>query len=316
MIPRIAHLIWYGDRFPWVNVLAIRSALIQGEIEAVVLHHDCDLRQTRFWSSLTGLKGFEARRIESSAYFDSRDPTMRRLSKLHDALETATAKANVLRAAILARHGGIYLDLDTVTVRSLVPLTNAGLFCGAERIAFPANVLRSRDPVKIVRAIGLFGLRRLCLQLPEGWRAFRRIERYYASAVNNAVIGAEPEHPFILQMLERMVSMHPRKQRVRFALGTHLLQEMLETYQKRDLVVHPPSVFYPLAPEISRFWFRTCRRPALDEILLPETRIVHWYSSVRNRAVVDRIDPAFVRQHHARQRFSALALPILNAQGA
>jgi hypothetical protein len=208
------------------------------------------------------------------------------------------------------------MDLDTVTVRSLVPLTNAGLFCGAEHIVFPSNLLRSRDPIKLARSVGLVCIRKICVQLPEGWRTFRRIERYYNTAVNNAVIGVEPEHPFIQQMLERMVSMHPKKQQVRFALGTHLLQQMVETYEGSDLVVHPPVVFYPLAPEISRFWFRTCARPALDEILHPDTRIVHWYASVRNQSIVDQIEPEFVRRHYARQLFSALALPLLNAQGA
>jgi hypothetical protein len=44
-------------------------------------------------------------------------------------------------------------------------------------------------------------------------------------------------------------------------------------------------------------------------VLLPETRVVHWYASVRTRVLTSRIDPDYVRAHAGRQLFSDLALP-------
>ena len=76
-------------------------------------------------------------------------------------------------------------------------------------------------------------------------------------------------------------------------------------------VVHPPEVFYPLGPEISHQWFRVRPRVALDEALSPATRVVHWYASVENRALYERIDPAYVRAHAERQLFSALVRPFV-----
>ena len=69
-------------------------------------------------------------------------------------------------------------------------------------------------------------------------------------------------------------------------------------------------MFYPLGPEVSRHWFHVRQRRArLDEVLLPDTRVVHWYGSVKNQLLTDGIDSPYVRSHAARQLFSELALP-------
>ena len=82
-----------------------------------------------------------------------------------------------------------------------------------------------------------------------------------------------------------------------------------------DLTVHGPEVFYPLGPEMSRHWFhlRAGRARDLQRVLLPETRVVHWYSSADSGRVTARIDPAYVRDNAERQLFSALALPFVSA---
>jgi hypothetical protein len=73
--------------------------------------------------------------------------------------------------------------------------------------------------------------------------------------------------------------------------------------------VHPPPVFYPLGPEISRHWFDVRAAAPLARVLSPETHVVHWYGSVRTRLLTSRIDPDYVRAHAGRQLFSELALP-------
>ena len=107
--------------------------------------------------------------------------------------------------------------------------------------------------------------------------------------------------------------MDPQRQLVRYALGTHLLQEVVAAHAgDAALVVHPPPVFFPLSPEISEHWFRkTGSKPRLYEILRPETRVVHWYASVRTKSVVPLVDPDYVRAHAGSQPFSALAQQFL-----
>jgi hypothetical protein len=81
-------------------------------------------------------------------------------------------------------------------------------------------------------------------------------------------------------------------------------------FSDAELVIHEPAVFYPLAPEISTHWFRT-GPAALELALRPQTRIVHWYASVRSKPYVALIDPNYVKAHRHTQLYSALVSRVL-----
>jgi hypothetical protein len=305
MIPSVAHFIWFGRELPWAHVLAVRSALAAGGFERAVLHHADPLEGTRWWGELASLEGFEARRLDPAALLAGAGPRGGELAALFGRLKQPAAKANMVRAALLAREGGVYLDLDTITVGSLEGLRAAGgVFCGEEHVALPGAVRQGRNPLKWARAGVQLGVRDVFRRLPGGW---------LPRAVNNAVIGAEAGHPFLWALLTRMVELDPAKQVVRFALGTHLLQEAVEASRWGDVRVLPPAVFYPLGPEISEHWFRVVPEVRLEEVLLPETRVVHWYASVRTAAVVPQLDPDYVRAHAGSQLFAALASRFVEA---
>jgi glycosyl transferase-like sugar-binding protein len=317
VIPPVAHLLWFGPHLPWIYTLALRSAAERGGFERVVLHHADDISSSPGWADLASYPAVETRRLDAEAAVASAPGQGGALVDLFRRLRAPAARANVVRAALLAREGGVYLDLDTITVASLAPLrAEASFFCGRERLVFPGELKRSRSPLRWGAALARTALRDLCRRAPEGWRHFRRIEARYPSAVNNAVLGAEPGHPLLAELLARMAAMPRELQTVRFALGTHLLQAVVHDARGRErelgLRVHEPPVFYPLGPEISEHWFRFTPRPAPAEALLPETRVVHWYASVRTEGVVKHIDPAYVRANAGRQLFSALALPLLD----
>ncbi|HEU4409375.1 MAG TPA: glycosyltransferase [Polyangiaceae bacterium] len=316
MIPPVAHFLWFGRHLPWVYALAVRSAAARGGFERVVLHHDDDLSASPGFRELASLDRVETRRLDAEGLVARAPGPGGPLVDLFRRLRAPAARANVTRAALLALEGGVYLDLDTVTVASLTPLREeASFFCGEERLVFPGELKRSRSPLRWGAALGRTALRDLCRRAPEGWRHFRRIEHLYPRAANNAVLGAEPGHPLLLELLARMAATPRERQTVRFALGTHLLQAVLadagRTDAARGLRVHGPPVFYPLGPEISEHWFRFTPRPRPLEALLPDTRVVHWYASVRTEKVVGSIDPAYVRENAGRQLFSALARPLL-----
>ncbi|NMC70818.1 MAG: glycosyl transferase [Myxococcales bacterium] len=309
MIPPVAHLIWFGRRLPWAHALAAVSAARRGGFSRVVLHHADALEAGPGPEALRQEARVELRRLDPLAVFAGLGPLAAPLGEVYAELAAPAAKANVLRAAILAAEGGVYLDADTVTVRSFDELRRAGAFCGVERLALPFGVRRSRNPL-VWAAAGLKLLVRDVLRRwPWGYRAFRRVARWYPAAPNNAVLGAERGHPFVVELLCRMIECPRERRRVRYALGTHLLGETVAATEGAEVVVHPPRRFYPLPPEISEHWFRVGRRPSLGEVLAPETVAVHWYASVRTARVVPRIDPAYVRAHAGRQLWSALALP-------
>ena len=312
MIPPVAHFIWLGARLPWIFRLSIRSAALRGGFERVVLHHDKALALR----DLQALPGFEARRLSIDDLFERTGVTPRPLVALYRQLTSPAARANLLRLAILMQEGGVYLDTDTITVRSFDRLRKAGVFCGQERVALPYRVVRSRDPRVVLRAGLLMAARDVARRLPDGWRTFRRIEGRYPLAANNAVLGGAPGHAFLRGLLDHVVGLPAAERMKRYRLGTHALQECLGAYSgpAGDVVVHPPETFYPLGPEISEHWFRKRAHPVLGEVLTEATHVVHWYASVRTRNIVPKVDAPYVRRNCETQLFSALVRPLVGEE--
>lgn len=313
MIPRIGHVIWLGGELPWASGLALHSALVRSGLERVVLHHEPGLRLGYWTDRLRAHPRFELRRLEPERLLARVGRGGGDLAALYADMITPAARANVLRLGILATEGGIYLDADTVTIRPLAPLCDVGFFCGTEPVAFPAGSVSLRSPLRLGRGIMLHGVRAALARVDGGHRRFRAVEPLFHRAANNAVLGASPDHPFTRALVDAALRLPASERRVRFALGTHLLQRVLRDAPDLGVVVHPPEVFYPLGPEISQRWFRSASDTSLAEYVHPDTRVVHWYASVSVRGVTDHLSADFVRANAASIPFCNLALPLLAA---
>src|SRR5262249_7195408 len=242
-IPRHAHFIWLGRDLPWVNVLAVRSAAERGGFERVTLHHDEDLSAAPHYRALTGIDRVELRRLRLDDLIDGCGALAPALKAAYPKLPTPSIRKDLIRLAILYGEGGVYLDCDTVTVRSLEDLCGeTEAFCGEERIVFPGTVKRSRNPAVQLLALFRNGLRDLLALWPRGWAAFRAIEGFYPRAVNNAVIGSAPRSRFVTRALERITELPPSVQTRLCGIGPHLLQELATQFTRPELVVHPPPV--------------------------------------------------------------------------
>jgi len=222
-------------------------------------------------------------------------------------LTNPAARIDMLRAAILYLEGGMYLDMDTVTTSSLLPLLNTRQFVGCEFIIWPHFARTSRSPALWARSLTLDLTRKMMRRTPRGWKMFRLIEKFCYRGINNAVMGAEADAPLFEDYLRAMLTVPPERQTQPYALGPDLLQEVVGRYAPDDLTIQEPHVFYPLPPEISEHWFRIGRSVRLDAVLLAETRVVHWYASVGTKSRVALINPNYVRKHRENQLYSALA---------
>lgn len=312
MIPKHAHFVWLGPGFGFVHLLAVASAVRSGGFERVVVHHTDALDAVSAFRDSVALERVSAARLMPEALLELAGAGA--LVDTYRSLESPASRSNLLRVALLHEQGGVYLDTDTVTVKSFEALTSrGGAFVGEERLVFPGKaggpITARLRPSALLRTAARDVMRRL----PDGHRAFRRVADLYPKAANNAVIGAEARHPLLSELLERAAAMPPSRRQVRYALGTHLLQDVVSSYRGSDLNVLPPPVFFPLGPEISEHWFRVRPSVRLDEVVEPETLLVHWYASVRTKHHVARLDPAFIRAHAASQLFSALARPVVDA---
>ncbi len=318
-IPACAHFVWIGPRLPYVYVFAIRSAVMRGAMDAVVLHHTDDLEPCKEHALLMGTSGVTLRRFDPLQCLAAvgRDLDVGDgLAALYRRVENPVARSNILRAAILHTHGGIYLDLDTITIRSLRPLLAAPQWIGCERIVWPGFVRRSGSPWLKLKSSALSVMRDALRRAPEGHRWFRHVEDWYYEGVNGAILGSAPGMPLMASYLRAMTRVPRASETRKHALGTHLLQAEVAAYAGDDLTIHPPEVFYPLGPEISEHWFRERDHADLHSALGKRTRVVHWYASVRTKDFLTETTPEHVQHHVDRQLYSALAAPFIGDQAA
>jgi hypothetical protein len=312
-IPNRAHLIWFGSSFPWVNVLAVKSAALRGRFDEVILHHDSNLEATPHYRELVRTPNVVLRKLNVPALLASCTPHGEVLTQIFDRLEEPATRADLVRLAILYEEGGVYLDMDTITLADFGSLLSVGsAFLGEEQIVYPAHVRASRNPLVRGAAHARSVLRSALRELQDGWHLFRRFQHLYPRAANNAILGCKPRCDFICQTLSELCAIPVERHAIRFVIGPQLLQRMVQIYPFADLTIYRPEVFYPFGPEISEHWFRLRPRIALDEVLSPNTRLVHWYGSVRTKKIAPQIDPAYVRSHASQQFFSALALPFVD----
>lgn len=315
-IPSKVHFCWIGPRLPWAYTFAVLSAAEHGEMAEIILHHTDALADGPERQALERMPGVRLHRIDPDAFLTDVGTGLGMgggLATLYHRVERPATKADLLRAAILYRDGGVYLDLDTVTVASLRPLLAARLFIGCEFIVWPKSVRSSRSPIIWARHLSLDLIRNALRRLPDGWRVFQRIEDWYFRGVNNAVMGAEPGTAFFATYLRAMLAVPLDQLADAYALGPDLLQDIAAGYSGDDLSILDPQVFYPLPPEISEHWFRTGRRVEVERVLSPRTRVVHWYASVRTKSRVALIDPAYIRANRDHQLYSALISARLRA---
>ncbi|MGB5810802.1 MAG: glycosyltransferase [Polyangiales bacterium] len=315
MIPSTAHFVWYGTRLAYLYALAVRSAATHGGFEAVRLHHADPLDEEPHVRALRELPNVEFVALDDQRLCD--EVVGPKLADLSRELVSPAARSNVARMALLIRDGGVYLDTDTLTVRPFDEVRGASnAFIGQERIVFPGHVVRSRDPRVKAKAYAMTALRDVYRRIPHGYRAFQRIEPHYHLAVNNAVIGSAPGHPFVRACVDEMVRMPAERRLRRYALGPHLLQAMVSEGKVDDLRLCMPEQFYPLAPEISAHWFRDYPGGADGrKVVGPTTCCVHWYASVRTKKVVAQISTDDdIRRLAATQLYSSLARRVIDGE--
>ena len=332
-IPDHLIFVWFGQSLPAFARLSITSALQHNPAARVSLFHDASMSALRARGEGAGLGDLAAeprltlreidverslqRVSEVAAAIPGPPIDSQRLLRVWRALRAPAARSNLVRLLALFTEGGIYLDTDTLTLRSLSPLRSRSAFCGLEHILWPREALRERRARAWVRGTALTGARYVLGLLPYGYRAHQQLLPWYYRAVNNAVLGFAPGHALLRRALQRITDLDPREWTRRFRLGTHLLQELLRERELApapgdDLALLSAEHFYPLGPVISRHYFRSYPDAAAlaRELLGEQTFVVHWYASVSN---LRPLGEAFVRQRADRVLFAHLCQRVLDA---
>lgn len=250
----------------------MRSAVILGGFERVVLHHSDDLRTAPWMGEAMKIPGFTERQIDEPPLFRAFGGDGDVLLAVYNDLQKPEVRCNMLRVAILAAQGGVYLDMDTITIASFEDiLCDGGAFYGRERVVFPRAIRDSRRPDIWAGALARHAFRDVCRRRRDGWRLFRRVEHRYPLAANNAVLGGEAEHPFLTGLLRRMIAMPAARRRIRFSLGNYLLQDAADACIDPAVRALPTETFFPVGPEISEHWFREDSTAGAADLVRPGT---------------------------------------------
>lgn len=309
MIPNVAHFIWLGSTLPYIYTLSIKSACINGKFDTVKLHGEPDLLKIPEVAILREYANFKFCELNPDEILRSCD--MAGLQEQFHKLSSRPAdKANVLRLAILYKEGGVYLDTDTITLKPMGALLETNAFVGEEYIIKPFWVVRSKSILVHLQKHIRNYLRKFCTIVPHGYLLFDRLSKYYIKALNNAVVGSVPKSKLAQTMLTKILEVPDNQLHIRFRLGTHLLQETLREHPELA-TIHPPKVFYPLSPEISRHFFTNHGTQFVDKVITEETTILHWYASVKTKKIVRKADADYIRRHASRQLFSHIAQPFV-----
>ena len=303
-IPNRLVFIWFGSTFSYSQLLAVRSAVRTCRPdETLIVNEGLSVDAPNVGAAL---REDGVRLVDAGVDWFHGVPRGEVAAELYDRLESPAARANLLRLAVLHREGGVYLDFDTLTVRDLAPLRAQPGFCGLEHVTMPHGRPTSWRGRLSTRA--LQKLRGACARSRSGVSAFERIERWYPRAVNNAVLGLAPGSALAVEAFQTIAELPMERRHVRFALGTHLLQQLTGNRSRPDVTVYPPPYFYPLGPRLSAHWFRARSSEDWRSWIRDETHVLHWYAS-NEQELADEIDRAWVRRHAGQIPFATLAAP-------
>jgi hypothetical protein len=311
----LAHFVWYGQKFPFMNRVAIESALQHNPSFRVLLWHADPLRGQPDFDALLAHPRFEARELKPELLFpDSAAHALpvKRLREVYVTVRSHVSRSNLARAALCYHEGGIYLDTDVLVLRDLTPLLAHACVLGLEHVIWPQDKVRGLSAYRLLGGPLLGRLRALLARAPRGEQLFDQLHALFQVAVNGAIMGGAPGHAFFAHLLKYTAEVPESEWQKPHRLGTHVLQLALSEFPGHDLTLVPPPAFFPLGPEISRQYFRARgdARSAAARVASPETYLVHWYASV---TALNAFGAAEILRDEGRTIFATLCAPVVRA---
>ena len=292
------HFVWIGARFPYHARLAIESAIVAMPEARIDLDVIGEAPTSDHFRTVARYDHVTVRRWTPRSMFErcplGPAPYERLLTRLPN--DAPAAVSNLARLAILYAEGGVYLDTDVIVIRGLHRPSVHGSYVGVERVwsANRRRIEHGLGPADVARTIP-WALRWAACRVDSAvWHGRLRLADRLADRahtrdqVNNAVIGAPKEAPFLAFALAQALEADPG---VRFALGPNLLDDVVRA-EPRLAWVAPASRFYAVPPGQSHrcFFDRTLRLPV-------DAQVMHYVASNHRRllAGLDIDDPRFAR---------------------
>jgi hypothetical protein len=297
MIPNRVFFIWFGNKLPLATGLAILSTKQVQNPDETILYIESEEGEMcgEGYDLIKDVSGITFKKIDESIFADLGDNGI--CSHLYKLLKKPVSKTNLLRYALLYKQGGVYLDTDIITVKPWNDLLQYKGFCGLEPVAFPQKLYASKNPLFYLFAWIRFFWRLLCVYLPHGEQIFRPTEKLFSLSANGAILGSEPGNKFFAEAFVEINKMSKEEQLKHYRLGTHIMQKVTKNKTSENMQMFPPEYFYPVGPDISVHLFRKGSASRLNKIILPQTRIIHWYNSVEKKYLRQQLNKKWLEEH-------------------
>lgn len=195
MIPNNVHFIFFGfTEFAMIHYLAVKTALHVHKPNNVFVHYTKQPENNPLWDEIA--KEVILRYVEPPESF------------MDVPLTSYQYKADITRLEILIREGGIYLDIDVLSLKPFGDLLNKSCVLGVEA-ADDMDSVRLED----------------------------------ARSLTNAVMMCEPNHPFMKDWLRRTGDNLVNKSWAYHAVCLPL--EMMKSGEYKDVHIEPCRSFMP-----------------------------------------------------------------------
>lgn len=219
MVPNIIHFVFGmapdfgGKPFSLAHYLSVQSAITLNRPEQAIFHYQYE-SQGEWWERAKPL--LTLNRVIAPDQFMGRT------------LHHVAHKADVIRLQALKETGGIYLDLDTISVKPLTPLLNCNFAIGQELKA---------------------------PYVPKNWRqrwkqAFRKRGTTHPQAATglcNAVLLSAPDSFFVNRWLEAYTTFRSRgRDKYWNEHSVQVPQQLAAHYPDQVVQLDPYAFHYPL----------------------------------------------------------------------
>ncbi len=311
MIPYRFHFIWIGPAFPFAYRLALESAIQENPGAEFVVHFQDPPEKNPDWEALK--RKAEFRPIDLAGWIRDLPAALRSAAQALEKISASypAGKSNVIRYLILYREGGIYLDFDTLSLKSFRTFLTHPAFIGEEEVfKRDDDRVAGRYTWDFPIMAALFGLSyglsyANCRWLGNnsGLNAANRalMKVWSARKLNNAALGSEPGSVFFTRALELIPETDAG---MRFALGPMLMNRVAG----EGGAIHRlgKDFFYAIPPSQT---FRFFYGPASP--LPAEAIVVHWCSS-NHRRLAPRLTRAALEASRSKSLYPILARAVLD----
>ena len=262
MIPNNIHFIFFGfTEFINVHYMAIKSALTVHKPNKIFLHYTHPPTNNPYWDEIATL--VELVYVEAPEHINGVP------------LTSFQYKADIVRLETLIQQGGIYLDIDVISIKPFGDLLNNSCVLGIEAIDDSESV-----------------------------------DIHQARSITNAVIMCEPNHPFIIEWLNKTAENITDKPWAHHAvcLPLEILKE--GTY---DVHVEPQRSFMPFDfNDRYIFYNNPANINRLDNSYTVHLWETIWYDELKliDNNYLDTVDNLFTQlfRHHKREKKMKIAV--------